>query len=185
MHKLFSLFRITYKNINVYFLDILGLNIIFILRIIVIVTLFRVLRETAPSMFIETSFEAVSWALVFTQIVAVMKSGIANEISEEIKSGKIVTYLLQPMNYITIKSVEFLARIFSNLTPALIIGIIVGILFIGIPPLHTANILACFTLLIGGVFVSFFGYFAIGLVSFYTEDIQPFRWVYSKLDMIF
>ena len=35
------------------------------------------------------------------------------------------------------------------------------------------------------MFVSFFGYMLIGLCSFFMEDSEALRWIYSKFDMVF
>jgi ABC-type uncharacterized transport system permease subunit len=33
--------------------------------------------------------------------------------------------------------------------------------------------------------VSFFGYFMVGLLAFYTEDADSFRLLYAKMDLFF
>lgn len=45
--------------------------------------------------------------------------------------------------------------------------------------------LGSLVLIVGGMLVSFFGYMLVGLCSFFMEDSEALRWIYSKLDMVF
>ena len=47
------------------------------------------------------------------------------------------------------------------------------------------SVLAFLVLIIGGMFITFFGYMLVGLSAFFLEDSEALRWIYSKLDMLF
>lgn len=180
-----SLFRITLKNTHAYIWDIVGLNLTFTLRIIVILMLFRAIRELSGTTSFGFSFEAISWAMVFAQVVAVTRTRIGTEIETEVKSGKIALSLLQPVPYVSFKALETLARSFSAVVPSLLIGCTVAWIMVGPPPFAVANVFGSVVLLAGGIVTSFFGYFTVALMAFFLEDIKPLGWMWSKLDMLF
>ena len=186
MQRYLSIFLTAYKNHHVYLADIVGMNVIFVLRIIVIITLYRAIFEMSGGVNVGGySLEQLSWALIITQAIVTSKPKTTTEISSEIKTGKIVTYLLNPVSYVWFKFFQGFSQFFWNIIPGLIIWGIVGILFLGFPSTSVAGFFWSLVLIIGGMFVSFFGYMLIGLCSFFMEDSEALRWIYSKFDMVF
>lgn len=186
MHKYLSIFSTAYKNHHVYLTDILGMNVIFVLRIIVIITLYRAIFEmSGGSQVGGYSLEQLSWALIITQALVTSKPRTTAEVSTEIKTGKIVTYLLNPVPYVWFKFFSGFSQFLGNIIPGLIIGGVVGVVFLGVPHTSLAGILGSLALIIGGMFITFFGYMLVGLCSFFMEDSEALRWIYSKFDMVF
>lgn len=126
MNKYLSIFAIAYKNHHVYLTDILGMNVIFVLRIIVIITLYRAIFEMSGGVNVGGySLEQLSWALIITQAIVTSKPRTSYDISTEIKTGKIVTYLLNPISYISFKFFSGFSQFLGNIIPGLFVGIIV------------------------------------------------------------
>lgn len=186
MQKYLSIFLTAYKNHHVYLTDILGMNIIFVLRVIVIITLYRAIFEMSGGASVGGySLEQLSWALIITQAIVTSKPRTSHDVSTEIKTGKIVTYLLNPVSYVWFKFFQGFSQFLGNIIPGLIIGGMVGVIFLGFPSTSIAGFLGSLVLIIGGMLVSFFGYMLVGLCSFFMEDSEALRWIYSKLDMVF
>ncbi|MDD2916933.1 MAG: ABC-2 family transporter protein [Candidatus Gracilibacteria bacterium] len=186
MQKYLSIFLIAYKNHHVYLTDILGMNIIFVLRVVVIITLYRAIFEMSGGASVGGySLEQISWALIITQAIVTSKPRTTNDISTDIKTGKIVAYLLNPVSYVWFKFFQGFSQFLANIIPGLLIGAIVGTVFLGFPNTSITGFFASLVLIIGGMFVTFFGYMLIGLCSFFMEDSEALRWIYSKLDMVF
>ena len=113
MQRYLSIFLTAYKNHHVYLADIVGMNVIFVLRIIVIITLYRAIFEMSGGMNIGGySLEQLSWALIITQAIVTSKPKTTTEISSEIKTGKIVTYLLNPVSYVWFKFFQGFSQFF-------------------------------------------------------------------------
>ncbi len=118
MQRYLSIFLIAYKNHHVYLSDILGMNVIFVLRIIVIITLYRAIFEMSGGVNVGGySLEQLSWALIITQAIVTSKPRTTYDISTDIKTGKIVTYLLNPVPYVWFKFFQGFSQFLGSIIP--------------------------------------------------------------------
>lgn len=150
MNKYLSIFVIAYKNHHVYLANILGMNMIFVLRVLVIITLYRAIFELSGGngSIGGYSIEQLSWALIVTQVLVTSKPKTTSEISMEIKTGKIVIYLLNPVSYIWFKFFQGFSQFLGNIIPGLIIGFIIGVLTLGVPHTSIAGIFGSLILIL-------------------------------------
>lgn len=177
---------IAYRNYTVYIHDILGINIIYILRLLVIIFFYKAIYAVNPGANINGyTLAQVTRALIFVQAVVVAKTRITDEVNLDIKTGKIAIYLLNPINYISYKFFESFAKSIYNLLISLAIGLWLWYLVLWSIPFSLWWSLAWLYLLFGGMILMFFWYFMIGLLAFYTEDADSFRLLYSKMDLFF
>ena len=103
----------------------------------------------------------------------------------DIKTGKIAVYLLNPINYVSYKFFESFSKGIYNLIISLSIGLWLWYILLWSIPFSIWGVLGWSLLLLWGMLVSFFGYFMVGLLAFYTEDADSFRLLYSKMDLFF
>lgn len=178
---------IAYKNYTVYIHDLLGINIIYVLRLLVIIFFYKAIYAINWSSLAIGGYtlEQVTRAFIFVQAIVVSKYRITDEVNIDIKTGKIAVYLLNPINYISYKFFESFSKSIYNLMISLPIGILIGFAFLWSIPVSFWGIGWWVVLLLGGLLISFFGYFMVGLLAFYTEDADSFRLLYSKLDLFF
>ncbi len=184
--KTLSILITTYKNHIVYLADIIGINIIFVLRIIVIVTLYKYLYQNfwVNNLINWYTLAQITFAVIVAQAVSVSKPKIVDEINFDVKSWKIGVYLLNPIWYIKYKFLEFFPIFLHNLIIWVIIWFILWYLLIWSFPVTFSWFLAWMFLLLWAMIAVFFGYMSIWLLAFFTEDVEAFRYIYSKLDMI-
>ena len=131
MQKYLSIFLTAYKNQHVYMSDIIGVNVMFVLRILVIIILYRAIFEMSGGGKIAGySLVDLAWALIVAQAVVTSKPRTTADISNDIKTGKITTYLLNPVPYIWFKFFHGFSQFLASIIPGLIIGSIVGILML-------------------------------------------------------
>jgi len=109
MKKILSLVSITIKNYHAFLGDIIGTNLILVFRIWILITLYAYLYQTysGSGLIPQVSFEEICFALIFAQIVAISKPRIVDEVSFDIKSGKVSIFLLQPVHYVWFKFLQF------------------------------------------------------------------------------
>lgn len=177
---------IAYKNYTIHIHDIVGINIIFVLRLTVIIFMYKSIFALAWTKFIGWyRIEELVRALIFVQTVVVSKVRISDEIDQDIKTGKIGVYLLNPVNYISLKFFEFFPKFLYNLIITGVIGLILWFFFLWWIPTTLGWVLWWIVLIFGSMLIAFFGYMMIGLLSFYTEDNSAFRLIYSKIDLFF
>ena len=177
---------IAFRNYTVYIHDIIGINMIYILRLLVIIFFYKAIYAVNPWANINGyTLAQVTWALIFVQSVVVAKTRITDEVNWDIKTGKIGVYLLNPINYISYKFFESFSKSLYNLTISLPIGIWLWYVLLWTIPFSLWGMFWWLWLLLGGMLVSFFGYFMVGLLAFYTEDAEAFRLLYAKMDLFF
>ena len=107
-----------------YIPDIVGINIIYILRLFVIICFYKAIYAINPGNLINGyTLEQVTRALIFVQAIVVAKYRITEDVNIDIKTGKIATYLLNPINYISYKFFESFSKSLYNLAISLSIGL--------------------------------------------------------------
>lgn len=187
MQKIIRILLTAYKNYIVYIPDIIWVNLILVLRLIVIITLYKYLYSTysQDNLIFWFTLTQITYAVIIAQVVSTSKPKVVDEIAQDVKSWKIWIYLLNPINYILFKFLEFFPTFMQNVGFWLIFWLILWFLTTWVFPITLFWFLAWILLLIWSMLVVFFSYTFIWLLSFYTEDIEAFRFIYSKLDMIF
>jgi len=177
---------IAYRNYTVYIHDLVGINVIYILRVLVIIFFYKAIYTINLGADINGySLEQVTWALIFVQAAVRAKYRITDDVNIDIKTGKIAIHLLNPINYISYKFFEAFSKSIYNLAISLAIGLWLWYMLLWSIPFSVWWIFGWLFLLFWGMLVNFFGYFMIGLLSFYTEDADSFRLLYGRLDMFF
>ena len=181
-----GIISIAYKNYTVYIHDLVGINIIYILRLSIIIFMYKAIFAMAwTNMISGYTIQELVRALIFVQTVVISKARITDEIDQDIKTGKIWVYLLNPVHYIRLKFLEFFPKFLYNLCITWIVGLILGWCFLGSISTSLGWILWGIVLVFGGMLVCFFWYMMVGLLWFYTEDNNAFRLIYSKIDLFF
>ncbi len=187
MQKILSILFTAYKNYVVYIPDIIWVNIILIIRLLVIITLYKYLYKnySENDLIMWYSLIQVTYAVIITQVVVTSKPKINMEISNDVKSWKISVYLLNPINYILYKFLEFFPIFMQNMIFWLFFWLSLWFLTTWVFPLTLGWFLWWLLLLIWSMLIVFFSYAFIWILAFYTEDVEAFRFIYSKLEMIF
>lgn len=176
---------IAYRNYSVYLYDLLGKNIIFLLRILIIITMYKALYNYGISKNVEYTLEQVSWGLIFVQSIVTSRTRVSEEVAQEVKSWRISNYLLNPISYIWFKFIVNITEFAYNIAINLSIWIIFGWLYLWSINTSIYGILWWFLLVIWSMLLQYFAYFIIGLSSFYMEDNEWVRMIYNFLDRVF
>lgn len=186
MQKILSILITAYKNYIVYIPDIIWVNIILILRLIVIITLYKYLYASYSNndLIAWYTITQITYAFIIAQVISNSKPRVVDEISQDVKSWKVWVYLLNPINYILFKFLEFFPIFMQNVVFWLIFGLSIWFIMMWSFPLTITWFFAWLLLLIWSMLVVFFSYTFIGIFAFYTEDVEAFRMIYSKFDMI-
>lgn len=110
---------------------------------------------------------------------------LTQEISKDIKTGNIAYNINKPYNYIIYIIFKHLGEITIKLIAFMIVGLIIGIGFIGpIESFSFANIPFIIVSIILGVLINSIIRITISIISFWIEDSTPFHWLYDKLILV-
>ncbi|EKE29841.1 MAG: protein of unknown function DUF990 [uncultured bacterium (gcode 4)] len=185
LKKYFSILHISYRSYTVFFYDILGKNIIYILRVLIILTLYKAIYKMWWSQHTGYTLEQVGWWLIFVQSLVTSKTDISWEITQEVKSGNIVSYLLNPISYVWYKFVSNITQFSYNLSINLAIGFILGYFYLSWIPFSLPWALWWFILLVGSMLMQFLAFMIIWLFAFHIEDTNWLKMIYGFLDRLF
>ncbi|WP_367664962.1 ABC transporter permease [Clostridium sp.] len=122
------------------------------------------------------------WYLIITEIITLSRSQFYLQVSEDVKSGSIAYGINKPYNYVIYCFFNSLGEMSVRLISNMVLGLIIGIIFVG--PLEEFKIITLPFIILSilvGTFINFFIYIILALTSFWVEENKPFFWIYSKL----
>ncbi|MDR0405003.1 MAG: ABC-2 family transporter protein [Oscillospiraceae bacterium] len=106
----------------------------------------------------------------------------SEEMSYDIKSGNIACKINKPYNYIFFSLSKYLGDIFLKLVIFILVGIILGIVFIGsLQNFHIKNLPLIALVYVLGVIIASAIFIIISLSSFWLEENKSIYWVYDKI----
>lgn len=133
------------------------------------------------------SLNQMIWYVIITEILWSVLGGkkLSRKISEDVRGGNIAYNINKPYSYIGYSLASHLGSIFIKSIMYIILGMIIGFIFLGsFPSLNLFSILAVLLSGILATVISTLLIIAIGLLSFFIEDSHPFYWLYSKLILV-
>ncbi len=185
LKKYIAIMFISYKNYTVFLVDIIWKNIIYVLRVLIILTLYKAIYKFWWSSFTNYTLAQVSWWLIFVQAIVTAKPSISNEIWEEVKTWRISNYLLNPISYIYYKFVVNITQFSYNIIINLSIWFILGFIYLWWINTSLYWILWGFVLVIWAMLLQYFTNFCIWISAFYIEDNEWIRMIYNFFDRLF
>ena len=127
------------------------------------------------------------WYIVVTEIIWSIVEGrkLCRIISEDVKSGNISYNMNKPYSYVGYRLFSHLGEGTIKLFIFVILGGIVGFVFLGeIPNVNIIQFIIVVISIITAITIQSLFSILIGLLSFIIEDSSPLYWVYSKLGLI-
>lgn len=130
------------------------------------------------------SLNQMVWYLACTEIIwgAIRPKTIKNELSQEIRSGKIAYTLNKPFNYIVYLMSKYIGETIVGLFTYIIVGLTISFVIIG--SLKTFSLISIPFIIITTILsalISGLIYILIALSAFWVEDNTPFFWIYEKI----
>ena len=127
------------------------------------------------------------WYIVITEVIWCVVGGrkLCNLISDDVKSGNISYNMNKPYSYVGYRLFSHLGEETIKFFIFIILGGIVGYLFLGeIPNLDFIQFAIVVISIIIAITIQTLCSILIGLLSFIIEDSNPLHWVYSKAVLI-
>lgn len=185
--KYLEIFKVSYSSSSVYLANLVFQSITVVFRVWIFTQLYKVTYSVAHSTDIGgLTIPMAVWSLTLVQgFQTATQPSLIRMIEEEVKSGSLAYSINRPYSYLLFHYFGFLGRTLPKLVTNLIIGAIATVILVGFIQFTWMGLLL-------GVLLVFFGYtldfamqFIIGLSSFWVEDTSAFRWIYSKMFLIF
>lgn len=185
MKKYLNIIAISFKWHTVYIYDVLWVNLTYILRVLIIVFLYKAMYKLNSSASIWYSLDELCWSLIFVQALVTSKPRISDDVWQEIKTGQVTKYMLYPVSYVTYKFLENISRFLYSLIVSLVIWFILWFILLGSIKTSIPWFFAWLILVFGAMLINFFWYMLVWLSAFFFEDSEWVRIMYASLDRLF
>lgn len=163
----------------VYFWDLVGRSIFFVLVLLIFNQLWK---ASLPGSAINLSRNQLIWYLVMTEVIALSTpGGYALGIDEDIKSGNIAYLLGRPCSYPLFMLGRYWGESLASMLLNIILGCCTALIMVGPPNLIPASLPPLLLVLVLAVTMKFYFTLLISLTAFWVEESRPFHWIYSKL----
>jgi viologen exporter family transport system permease protein len=181
--KYLGIFTISIREQIAYLPALLLRNLFFIVLFFIFYSLWTAIYQDRTTLEGFTIVQMI-WYLTFAESIELARSGIMNQIQEEIKDGSIVYGLARPYHYVIFKISRAMGESIIRCLPVFMIGFTFAYLFVGPLPGYLTALPFGLTLLVGGLLLNVLWQVNIGLLAFWFEEIGPFYWILTKLVFI-
>ncbi len=134
-----------------------------------------------------TAYVFVAWSMLLYFIFMTFGlRNVARSIMQDVQSGTVEILLSRPMSYLWYKMWWQIGSGLYSFLVSFFLGATTLFLIIGLPhTMLTASFFLTFLLTsIGTIFLTLLVYTAVGLLSFWIEEVSPIYWIVDKAVMI-
>ena len=170
-----------------YAFDILIGFIGFCVFIFIFLNLWQYIYSDPSELINGYSMQQMIWYVIITEILWSSLGGrkLCTKICTDVRTGNVAYNLNKPYNYVEYSLFNHLGLATVRFILVGFLGMILGILFLhSFPNLNIIQVLAVFLSCILATIINILLITAIGLISFFIEDANPFYWIYSKLILV-
>lgn len=183
MKKYFYIYKATLIENMAYIGNIFFGFINFFVMIFVFLNLWKYMYQDGTQIMNGYTIQMMIWYVLITEDIwfGTRNKILTNEISDDIKTGNIAYNINKPYNYVFYIIAKHLGEITIKSILFAIVGIIVGLSFVGpIENFNFAYIPLMLLIVILGILINSVIRITISILSFWIEDSTPFHWVYDK-----
>ena len=187
MKKYLYIYKATLIENLSYIYDILLGFVNFIVMMFVFLNLWEYIYLDSSQIINGYTISQMIWYVLVTETLwfGSKNKNLMKQINQDIKSGNIAYNINKPYNYVFYIIAKHLGEITIKFIAFSIIGIIMGVLFVGsIQSFNIVNLPLILITTLLGILINSVLRIAISLISFWIEDSTPFHWVYDKLILV-
>ncbi len=187
MKKYLYIFKTTLIESLQYVSDIFLSFITFILIIWVFLNLWLYIYSDTNNLISGYSISQMIWYVIITELFwfGIRNKNLTSQISDDIKSGSIAYQVNKPYNYLGFALVNHLGKIMIKFFIYLLVGVILGLIFVGPIPNFRIEYIPFFLIIsFMAIIVDALIRMMISVLSFWIEDAQPIMWIYDKMILV-
>lgn len=187
MKKYFFIYKAQLMSAFQYIGNLLLSSIGYLLLIFILFCLWNHIYDDPSELINGYSKSQMVWYVIVTEILWKIYDGrnFSKEISNDVRGGNIAYNINKPYSYIGYVLSNHLGEGTVKAVIYVVIGLLVGIVFLGSTP--SITIASSFFVILSSILavvIDAFFVIAIGILAFYMEDSHPFYWIYSKFLLI-
>lgn len=170
------------EELRYFFSDSLLSSVVYIGFISCILLLYAAIGST--TYFGIYNWNQIVWYVIIAELIVANQSGMVRTLTTKIQEGNIAIELSRPhyfpLSQFAVHSANVLVASMATLVWAIPIGIVVG----GTSTITMYGIIFGIIAIIFSFVIDYLISFSIGLCAFWTEDANPYAWIYSKIIFI-
>ncbi len=181
--KYFEIARITYHDSTAYIGDVLGMAGLIVVRVWIFSQLYTLaFRLSGDTVIGGLNVAQTIWILALSQSFHVSNRTrkIMKDIEYEVKNGNIAYSISKPYSYLWFNFSACMGVIGGHLFLTSLFGLIAAAVLVGMVSIQVPAVILGIILLVFGFVLNTLAILIIGLLSFWTEDISAYRWIYDK-----
>lgn len=182
--KYLSILRVSAANNLAYIMEVIFRALFLIALIYIIGQLWKTTFANHGSLLPGFTVNAMVWYLAAAETIATSLPQLTRRIDQEVRSGELAYLLGRPCSYILYNYAHYLGERLVRLALNGIIAASVALIFVGPPHFSLPGVAAWPLMVLLAISIEFICYFAIGLLAFWTENTQPFSFIFSRLALV-
>lgn len=183
--KYLAILRVSAANNLAYIVEVIFRALFLIALIFIIGQLWKTTfaQHNSPLLAGFTANDMV-WYVAAAEVIATSMPALTRRIDQEVRSGELAYLLGRPCSYILYNYAHYLGERLVRLALNALIAGMVALVFAGPPRLTWQGVVAWPLAVFLAISIEFACYFAIGLLAFWTENTQPFTFIFSRLALV-
>ncbi len=182
--KYLAVVRVSAASNLAYIMEVIFRALFLIVLIFIIGQLWKTTFAQHGSLLPGFTVSDMVWYVAAAEIIATSMPALTRRIDQEVRSGELAYLLGRPCSYILYNYAHYLGERLVRLVLNAIIAFSVALVFVG-PPHFTWQGVAAWPLAVFlAISIEFVCYFSIGLLAFWTENTQPFSFLFSRLALV-
>jgi len=182
LDKYFHIARVSLASQLVYVKNFFVRNIFFVFIIYIMLLLWRAIYGSQGNTIAGFTLTQMIWYLITTELVALTRSNVFLEVSEDVKKGNIAYLINKPYHYVGYIFSNSMGEVGLRFVINGLTAIIMGFILVGpleeFSMIHLPMIILAIIL---GICLNFFIYITLALSAFWFEENAALSWIYSKL----
>lgn len=187
MKKYLYIFKTTLIENLQYITNILLSFVSFFVTMFIFLNLWEYMYADGTQLINGYTMQQMIWYVLVTEVLwyGTRNKTLIDQISRDIKDGNIAYNINKPYNYVAYIISKHLGEITIKTIIYMIVGLILGIVFVGtIPEFNFINIPLIIISIILGVLINSLLKILISILSFWIEDANPLHWIYDKAILV-
>lgn len=182
--KYLAVLRASSANNLAYIMEVIFRALFLVALIYIIGQLWRTTFALHGSSLPGFTVNTMVWYLAAAETLATSLPALTRRIDQEVRSGELAYLLGRPCSYILYNYARYLGERLVRLALCGVVAAIVALIFVGPPHFSLLGVLAWPLMVLLAISIEFVCYFAIGLLAFWTENTQPFSFLFSRLELV-
>jgi ABC-2 type transport system permease protein len=185
LRKYVAILQVSVANNLAYIMEVLFRALFMVVIVFILSQLWKTTFSSRGATTISGfSINTMIWYLICAETIALSLPMLTKRIDQEVRSGQLAYLLGRPCSYIGYNFAQYLGERLVRLALNALVGITLGLLVAGVPDWNWIGLLACPVAIFLAVCIDFVIYFSIGLLAFWTEETQPFVFIFSRLTLV-